>query len=310
MILWNLWTLLILCKTSSATEITVLKYDKTDNNGCTNPIVEVPMSPNSIKKDFTFCGQYNFRFLREAILMGLEPNTYLWIMNFEEKNAGLKYHGDYYFFDFKNQNIIPNEWQHLCLAISLNQIKIVLNGEILLNKTINIISSDEQNGKMWFGGFQGSSKWYRDTRLEGLITDINVWNQSLEFQNLITISTRNSPTNTEVLPTPDLFLWSTFEIQLNTSSCVEYLILEENNELFQKNHQQINLIEYLTDFDSSYFLCQAIGGELVVLKNLKELNEVTLLVQQSEKCDGALLGLIKSTGEKPSLEQLLHTCLD
>ena len=287
-----------------------MKYNKTDNNGCTNPIVEVPISSNSIKESFTFCGQYNFRFLREAVLMGLEPNTYLWIMNFEEKNAGLKYHGDYYFFDFKNQNIIPNEWQHLCLAISLNQIKIVLNGEILLNKTINIISSDEQNGKMWFGGFQGSSKWYRDTRLEGLITDINVWNQSLEFQNLITISTRNSPTNTEVLPTPDLFLWSTFEIQLNTTSCVEYLILEEDNELFQKNHQQINLIEYLTDFDSSYFLCQAIGGELVVLKNLKELNEVTLLVQQSEKCDGALLGLMKSTGEKPSLEQLLHTCLD
>ena len=70
------------------------------------------------------------------------------------------------------------------------------------------------------------------------------------------------------------------------------------------------MIEYLTDFDSSYFLCQAIGGELVVLKNLEELNEVTLLVQQSEKCDGALLGLMKSTGEKPSLEQLLHTCLD
>ena len=309
MILWNLWVLLILCKTSS-TEIIILKYNKTDNNGCTNPIVEVPISSNSIKESFTFCGQYNFRFLREAVLMGLEPNTYLWIMNFEEKNAGLKYHGDYYFFDFKNQNIIPNEWQHLCLAISLNQIKIVLNGEILLNKTINIISSDEQNGKMWFGGSQGSSKWYKDTRLEGLITDVNIWNQSLEFCNLISITTRKSPIDIEVLPTPDLFLWSTFEIQSNTSSCVEYLILEENNELFQKNHQQINLIEYLTDFDSSYFLCQAIGGELVVLKNLKELNEVTLLVQQSEKCDGALLGLMKSTGEKPSLEQLLHTCLD
>ena len=310
MILWNLWTLLILCKTSSTTEITVLKYDKTDNNGCTNPIVEVPMSPNSIKKDFTFCGQYNFRFLREAILMGLEPNTYLWIMNFEEKNAGLKYHGVYHFFNFKNQNIIPDEWQHLCLGISLNQIKIVLNGEILLNKTVNIISSDEQNGKMWFGGSQGSSKWYKDTRLEGLITDVNIWNQSLEFQNLISITTRKSPTNTAVLPTPDLFFWSTFEIQYNTSSCVEYLTLEENNELFQKNNEKNNLIEYLTNFDSSYFLCQAIGGELVVLKNLEELNEVTLLVQQSEKCDGALLGLKKSTGEKHTLEQLLCTSLD
>ena len=315
MILWTL--LVILCKISRAAEISILKYDKVDN-GCTNPLVEVPIRPNSIKNEFTFCGKYNFRFLRESVLMGLEPNTYVWMMNFEEKDAGLKYHGMYHFFDFKNQNIIPDEWHHLCLAISLNQIKIVLNGEILLNKTINLSSSNDEihtsimkvknnNGKMWFGGTQGNSKWYQDTRLEGLITDVNVWSESLEFQNLISITRKStwvqSRRNT-VLPTPDLFLWPTFKIQRNTS-CVQYLTLEdENNELFQKNHEQNILIEYLTDFDSSYFLCQAIGGELLVPRNMQELKEVTSLVQESEKCDGALLGLKKSIGEKHSLKNI------
>ena len=178
-----------------------------------------------------------------------------------------------------------------------------------LNTSLSIMKVKNNNGKMWFGGTQGNSKWYQDTRLEGLITDVNVWSESLEFQNLISITTRKSTwvqsrRNTVLPPTPDLFLWPTFKIQPNTS-CVKYLTLEdENNELFQKNQEQNILIEYLTDFDSSYFLCQAIGGELLVPRNMQELKEVTSLVQESEKCDGALLGLKKSIGEKHSLKNI------
>ena len=286
-----LWTLMVHCGTSSA-EISILKYSK--DGGCNKTLVEVPIKPNTLMKEFTYCGKYSFRFLRESVLMGLEPNTYLWMMNFEEKNAGLKYNGMYYFFDFNNQKIIPDEWQHLCLGLSLNKIKIVLNGEILLNKTVANLFTEEIEAStrtMWFGGYQGNSKWHTSTRLEGLMTDVNVWNESLDFENLTSITRSSLLSNT--IPIPDLFLWSTFKMQSN-SSCVTHLTLDENDMLFQNNYEDTILIEYLTDFNSSNLFCQALGGQLSIPENIQELHEVTLLVQQSEHCNGALLGLKKS----------------
>ena len=97
------------------------------------PLEGIPMTTNSFLKEFTFCAKYNVKFLRESLLMGFDETTYLLMMAFEEKMAVFKFVGSYFYFDFENQIIVPDEWQNLCISVSrrLNQMKIVLNGENL-----------------------------------------------------------------------------------------------------------------------------------------------------------------------------------
>ena len=59
-------------------QVTVLKYK--GGNECSNTLVGVPIkstSPTSQLDDFTFCGKYYFKFLRESFLMGMEPDVIL-----------------------------------------------------------------------------------------------------------------------------------------------------------------------------------------------------------------------------------------
>ena len=46
----------------------IMKY--TQGNDCHDPIVTVPLASNSALSEFTICGKFSFRFLRESVLMG------------------------------------------------------------------------------------------------------------------------------------------------------------------------------------------------------------------------------------------------
>ena len=116
-------------------QVSVLKYK--GGKECSSDLVGVPIkssSPiSSLLDKFTFCGKYYFRFLQDNFLMGIEPNTFLSIVNFENKFGFLMDQGAYYRFTFPNQTVAPDSWQNICLAISSIQIKIVWNGEILFS---------------------------------------------------------------------------------------------------------------------------------------------------------------------------------
>ena len=221
--------------------------------------------------------------------MGFNKDTYFWMMDFEEKLALLKFAGAVFFLDFANQDIKPDEWQNLCISVSVyhNQIKIVMNGEILFDeKEVDLSNKKVLSDKLWLGGSGGSKPWFTNRRLEGTITDMHLWNESLSFDFLKSIT----KTGTIITaPVPDLFSWSTFEMESNIS-CVEYIMKDE---LFHEKSQTNILIEYLADFNSANYLCQAFGGKLLVPKTDQELNELSSLIHQSENCFYAFLGLKK-----------------
>ena len=58
--------------------------------------------------EFTYCGQYNFRFLRTSYLMSFYANLdmRLKIADFEKKIGFLVYDEAAYLFDFKNESYI------------------------------------------------------------------------------------------------------------------------------------------------------------------------------------------------------------
>ena len=92
----------------------------------------------------------------------------------DEQRFSLKYDRGYYFFYFQNQTLIPNEWYQICLAVSLTQLKVALNGEILSNEKVDLNAIDIEKTTLWFGVQKHSKESTK--RIEGTITDAHLWN--------------------------------------------------------------------------------------------------------------------------------------
>ena len=233
---------------SSSKQVSVLKYK--GGNECSSALVGVTTKPysstSSLHDEFTFCGKYYFRFLRSSCLMGLEPDLILKITDFENNLGFLMLQGVYYRFSFPNHKVTPDSWQHLCLAISSNQIKIVLNGQIILSDPKLDIIAEIKETKLWLGGALFSDK-EPNRRLGGMIAHANFWNNALQDEELILITTNNNITSEKY----DLLSYTIPK----SSSCIDYLVVDENDELFQELYPEDFLIEYRVDFDSSRYLC-------------------------------------------------------
>ena len=68
-------------------------------------------------------------------LKGLTWSLELGLIDFDKK-FGFMYFGDAPFiFKWFNQNLKPDQWQHLCYTVTSKEIHVVMNGEVLLNQT-------------------------------------------------------------------------------------------------------------------------------------------------------------------------------
>ena len=280
-------------------QVAVLKYN--GGNECQGDLVGVPIkstssTTTSLLDEFTFCAKYYFRFLRECFLMSMEPTFYLEIWDFENKVGLLMYQGIYYRFYFYNQTLMPNSWQYICLAVSPMEMKLVWNGEILSSHTkVDLPKEEIKDTKIWLGGLAASFDKLGN-RFEGMMANANLWKITLQDDDLISITANNKTLNRSTAKYDDLL---SIAITKN-SSCIENYFLDENDELFNEfQPDNILLMEVKNDFESSKYLCQGYGGNLILPKNDEDLKTIGDLMKQSEVCDYAFLGLKKSsTNEK------------
>ena len=135
---------------SSSKQVSVLKFKGGEE--CSSNLVGVPITTStasSLLDEFTFCGKYYFRFLRYSFLIGMEPDLTLKITDFENKVGYLRMQGLYYKFNFTNQPVTTDSWQYICVAVSSIQIKVILNGEVLLsNPKVNVPKNKIKATKM------------------------------------------------------------------------------------------------------------------------------------------------------------------
>ena len=269
-------------------QVLILKYNRRDD--CTKSLVDLPIK--SAMMEFTFCGKYSFKFLRSSVLMGFDFNTFFG-MNYENGMARVKIYGSISYINLTNHSLKPDQWQHLCFSASSNHVLIVMNGVLLKNETIHY--TDITFGRMWIGGFLGN-KFYEERRMEGAITEVHIWNETLEASYLVSI-TSNAVVASNIIQPPALFSWQKLKVKYNTS-CIEYIMLDRNDESFDENSEKIALMDHLADFDTSNYLCQAFGGKLLVPKTDQDLIELGSLLNQSSKCSNqaswnAFVGLKK-----------------
>ena len=101
--------------------------------------------------------------------------------------------------------------------------------------------------------------------------------------------------------TNELFSWNNFDsiITNHRNDCFEKQILNQNDQLFQKSFEEkIHLVEHKATFDSSNYLCQAFGGNLLVPKDEEELNTLGTLIQNSGNCRKAFVGMKKTSRDE------------
>ena len=278
-------------------KVAILRNKDIGNCSNCNCTVGIPIKSNSLLNEFTFCGKYNFKFLRDYVLMYMNaPQIYIRIMDFEEKVGVLLHDNSGYFFFFPNQTIKPESWQYVCLSVTPDSMKLVLNGEVVLDTSPNSVMDEFKETYLWLGGENMLKRKHR--RFEGIITRIYLWPESIRLDDLILITTANKSGESIAIQT--LFSWKIFQLENNTPSCVEYEYLEENDPLFKESFQDKDmlLIEHLTTFDAASYLCEAFGGELLVPQNDNNLAKVGSIIKNSDKCMSAFLGLTKAQDDQ------------
>ena len=120
----------------------ILQYKPVKNCPDCKCIIEVPIESNEAMNEFSFCGKYRFKYLRDTELMNLDgTSTYVRLLDFEAKVGIIQHHKAGYFFSFKNQTLIPDTWQHICLMISAEIITVVLNGEVVFDNDYETFKS-------------------------------------------------------------------------------------------------------------------------------------------------------------------------
>ena len=92
-----------------STKVSLLKYKNFDacNNSIQSSLIEIPIVSKNPLNEFTFCGKYIFKFMRETILMYMkESNTYIRFLNRKsqiDENVGVLLVNGYHFLFFHNQ---------------------------------------------------------------------------------------------------------------------------------------------------------------------------------------------------------------
>ena len=169
-------------------------------NDCLNCecTVGIPIKSTSILNEFTFCGKYSFKFLKDAVLMYMNtPQVYIRMLNFEDKVGLLMHDLRTYFFSFANHTMKPDSWQHFCMSVKLDSMKLVINGEIVFDAPPKTTMKTYKQTNLWLGGENIPKLINR--RFKGMITDAYLWPESFEVDELILITNNNKSSKQFVL---------------------------------------------------------------------------------------------------------------
>ena len=201
--------MLILCLIHAGTcTIKVPILINKDANDCPDCecTVGIPIKSTSILNEFTFCGKYSFKFLKDAVLMYMNtPQVYIRMLDFKDK-LGVLMHGlSTNFFSFANQTMKPDSWQYFCMSLKHDSMKLVLNGEVVFNTTKATMKSFKETN-LWLGG-ENIPKWM-NRRFEGMITEVYLWPESFEVDQLILITSNSK--KSKAVPIKTLFSWNDF----------------------------------------------------------------------------------------------------
>ena len=124
-------------------QVPILKYNIIDDCPNCTCTIGIPIQTTAPLREFTFCGKYRFKYLKDVVMMYMDPPvTYIRIMDYEDHVGILKHDAGGYFFFFPNQNLKPDTWQHVCLSVSLNSMRLVLNGEVVFDAPPNSTMED------------------------------------------------------------------------------------------------------------------------------------------------------------------------
>ena len=114
-----------------------------------------------------------------------EPQTYLRILDFDEKFGVMSHEGATYFFEFQNQNMKPDQWQQICFARSPNAMKIILNEELVFDETTKDIETNISDTILWLGGEPYLKTMYRRFEVcsDGSVKQYWFWEAQLRMSN-------------------------------------------------------------------------------------------------------------------------------
>ena len=172
--------------------------------------------------------------------------------------------------------VFPQEWLRSCLALSSEsgQVHWVVEGEVLVNKTFEVLTEETLlplalDGRLLFGLLQYEKNWYTS---DGRISNVNIFSSALSIEEMMEITTSG-----ECEKKGDYLGWE--EMQWNLHGQV-------SKEAGQKDkicHRKQNILLFYTKFrsmDACMKLCQKFGTRSPTIITFEEWSSLQLFLKQ------------------------------
>ena len=228
--------------------------------------------------EMTVCLRFSMKYLTPSYLMNIGPLFSIYLRNFGQKFGFVRFDKIGRMFIWKNE-ILPEQWQHLCISYTEeNSILVVLNGKLLHDDIVNLPDFYVSSKSLTESGLNlGSSVKVNHDRFYGKITELNIYDMDLGLETMIDFTTCK-----DIFTMPNIFEWN--NLNMNSTNC--YKLEERNSDeiCYPRSDDKLILIEEAFNFDDSKYFCEALNGFVPLPKNLDEFNILISKLNESKSC--------------------------
>ena len=165
---------------------------------CADELTKIPLTLNT--NEFTICLRFSLTYLTPTYVLWSENLTSIHLSNFESKIGFVSVHSQSQIFMYPNE-ILPEQWVHLCYTYKQKYISIVLNGQLLHDDIF--IDTEPENVLENTDLYLGHSNEIPYQSFNGYISDLNIWTDAKNVKEM-----KYFTSDCKAIPNPDLIDWS------------------------------------------------------------------------------------------------------
>ena len=228
---------------------------------------------SQLPPELTICLHFSLKFLQPSIILNLDEELKVSLTNFEQNYGFFRVQNASWLFQWED-SIMPDTWNWLCLSYKAKKVNMVLNEKMVFQLELPKNSPRIFNGKLLFKNSMVHLQ--KVGHLQAMPSSLNLETLSC---NEIASSNNNE--------------WKTYKIEESCFNTSEI----DLNELCSSNGdiKGIVIVQEQMQYENALLACNALGGNLFLPNNQKELNLLSSIQNSTPEADKVWIGATKSS---------------
>ena len=266
---WKMKEVLLLCYITLIARGTIIQTEYGLEKKLSNALVTLSLFKSVNVDEGTFCVKFYLlknwgKYVIFSTTSGL--NSFSLFFNMLENYGFVHFPKKSYLFVM--QNVWPYEWFHFCFTYSKDEYHAVTNGKIWDSRPI--LTKHDNSEYYFIESLTIASTNTGYMLFPGRISHLNIWNYTMEIDDLISITTSCS----EYPKKPNILKWTMVkkdQFTITNNKLAQFL---DGNVCSSINKAKFKLYLALDEFEGSKHNCEKAGAVMYFPKNKDELTKI------------------------------------